>query len=345
MSIGKFLNPKNDLAFKRIFGTEKNKDILIHFLNDIFGRTTNPIEHVKFLKTAQDPKIAAQRTSTVDVLCEGACVEGTLMEKPIEIGRLQRYATDYAVNSGREIFAVGPSNGKSVGIVGSGPAGLSCATYLARLGYAVTIYERKPLAGGLDTYGMAEYKMSQQASLDEVKLVERLGVKFILNCEIVNRQTLVSTQSGSDGISGALPAISFDDLQARHDAVFLAIGLGATNRLNIEGEDLPGVFLLPRAHQFLSNQPQAAFARGTFREPFQHLVHRRRRGVGVAQFDVGARELVKGLVEQGVPHARHAGEVVGHGPVELDRVGIIRLPQQRICQFEAGHGEVFGERQ
>lgn len=70
MSIGKFLSPKNDLAFKRIFGTEKNKDILIHFLNDIFGRTTNPIEHVKFLKTAQDPKIAAQRTSTVDVLCE-----------------------------------------------------------------------------------------------------------------------------------------------------------------------------------------------------------------------------------------------------------------------------------
>ena len=182
------------------------------------------------------------RVCPVDVLCEGACVEGTLMEKPIEIGRLQRYATDYAVNSGREIFAAGPSNGKSVGIVGSGPAGLSCATYLARLGYAVTIYERKPLAGGLDTYGMAEYKMSQQASLDEVKLVERLGVKFILNCEIVNRQAPVSTQSGSDGISGALPAISFDDLQARHDAVFLAIGLGATNRLNIEGEDLAGVY-------------------------------------------------------------------------------------------------------
>lgn len=70
MSIGKFLNPKNDLAFKRIFGTEKNKDILIHFLNDIFGRTTNPIEHVTFLKTAQEPKIAAQRVSIVDVMCQ-----------------------------------------------------------------------------------------------------------------------------------------------------------------------------------------------------------------------------------------------------------------------------------
>ncbi len=70
MSIGKFLNPKNDLAFKRIFGTEKNKDILIHFLNDIFGRTTNPIEHVTFLKTAQEPEIAAQRVSIVDIMCE-----------------------------------------------------------------------------------------------------------------------------------------------------------------------------------------------------------------------------------------------------------------------------------
>ena len=70
MSIGKFLSPKNDLAFKRIFGTEKNKDILIHFLNDIFGRTTNPIEHVTFLKTSQEPEIAAQRVSIVDVMCE-----------------------------------------------------------------------------------------------------------------------------------------------------------------------------------------------------------------------------------------------------------------------------------
>ena len=70
MSIGKFLSPKNDLAFKRIFGTEKNKDILIHFLNDIFGRTTNPIESVAFLKTSQDPEIAAQRVSIVDIMCE-----------------------------------------------------------------------------------------------------------------------------------------------------------------------------------------------------------------------------------------------------------------------------------
>ncbi|HZG54329.1 MAG TPA: NAD(P)-binding protein, partial [Pyrinomonadaceae bacterium] len=89
------------------------------------------------------------RVCPVDVLCEGACVEKTLMAKPIEIGRLQRYATDAVFSRGRDVLKAGAPNGKRVGIVGSGPAGLSCATYLARLGYAVTIYERKPLAGGM----------------------------------------------------------------------------------------------------------------------------------------------------------------------------------------------------
>ncbi len=163
------------------------------------------------------------RVCPVDVLCEGACVEGTLMEKPIEIGRLQRYATDHAMRNGREVLRAGDSNGKSVGVVGSGPAGLSCATYLARLGYDVTIYESKPLAGGLDTYGMAEYKMPQKVSTDEAAMVERLGVKFQMNTEI-----------GRD--------LSFSDLEAKHDAVFLGAGLGATARLNIPGEDLPGVY-------------------------------------------------------------------------------------------------------
>src|SRR5436190_17176124 len=124
------------------------------------------------------------RVCPVEVLCEGACVEKTLLQKPIEIGRLQRYATDYAMNSGRQIYVRGTPNGKTVGIVGSGPAGLSCAAYLARLGYAVTVYERKPLAGGLDTYGMAEYKMSQAVAADEVAQVARLGVTIRTNTEV-----------------------------------------------------------------------------------------------------------------------------------------------------------------
>src|ERR687885_196452 len=163
------------------------------------------------------------RVCPVEVLCEGACVEKTLMAKPIEIGRLQRYATDAVLRQGRDVLKAGAPNGKSVGIVGSGPAGLSCATYLARLGYAVTVYERKALAGGLDTYGMAEYKMTQAVSQSEVAQVARLGVEFRTNTEV-----------GRD--------VTFEELRRKHDAIFLGVGLGATQRLGIPGEDLPGVF-------------------------------------------------------------------------------------------------------
>jgi len=162
------------------------------------------------------------RVCPVEVLCEGACVEKTLVKKPIEIGRLQRYATDHALASGRQLFKKDEANGRSVGIVGSGPAGLSCATYLARLGYAVTVYERRGMPGGLDTYGMAEYKMTQAASLAETEQVKALGVEFCLNTEI-----------GRD--------VMFGDILSRHDAVFLAVGLGESNRLGIPGEDKEGV--------------------------------------------------------------------------------------------------------
>ena len=176
------------------------------------------------------------RVCPVEVLCEGACVEKTLLHKPIEIGRLQRHATDFAMASGRPVFTKGESNGKSVGIVGSGPAGLSCATYLARLGYDVTVYERKAKAGGLDTYGMAEYKMPQSVSLSEVENIAALGVKFILNTEIVHGA------SPKSEVLGELNTVGFDLLNEWHDAIFLATGLGETNRLNIPGEDLDGVY-------------------------------------------------------------------------------------------------------
>jgi dihydropyrimidine dehydrogenase (NAD+) subunit PreT len=147
-----------------------------------------------------------------------------LMEKPIEIGRLQRFSTDALMADGaRPLFEKGAPNGKSVGVVGSGPAGLSCATYLARLGYAVTVYERRALPGGLDAYGMAEYKMTQRVAVEESSLAERLGVEFRLNTEV-----------GRD--------VSVAELESAHDAVFLGAGLGATSRLGVPGEDLEGVY-------------------------------------------------------------------------------------------------------
>ncbi len=193
------------------------------------------------------------RVCPVEVLCEGACVEKTLMDKPIEIGRLQRYATDHAMTNGKQIFQKGEPNGKSIGIVGSGPAGLSCATYLARLGYDVTIYDKKSLPGGLDTYGMAEYKMPQAVSVAEARQVENLDVKFELNCEIVGMSEPPAVAGGlssgkiqlriksGDANSGVQPSATADGSDLLHDAVFLAVGLGATHNLNIEGENLAGV--------------------------------------------------------------------------------------------------------
>lgn len=163
------------------------------------------------------------RVCPVEVLCEGACVEKTLLKKPIEIGRLQRYATDHAIDNGRHVLRVAEPNGKTVGIVGSGPAGISCAVYLTRLGYSVTIYERKAKPGGLNTYGMAEYKMTQVDSLEEVRLAEQMGVQIVTHADV-----------GSD-------ELPFDGLLSKYDAVFLAAGLGPTNWLNIPGEELNGV--------------------------------------------------------------------------------------------------------
>ena len=162
------------------------------------------------------------RVCPTSALCEGACVENTLLHNPIDIGRLQRYATDYAVDRGRQVFFAGADNGKSVAIIGAGPAGYSCAVYLKRLGYSVMLYDRRELAGGLDTYGMAEYKMTQKVSVEETAMARSLGVEFKLSTEVTPE---LLTQ-----------------LEAENDAIFLAVGLGQTTKLGVEGENAPGVY-------------------------------------------------------------------------------------------------------
>ena len=163
------------------------------------------------------------RVCPTQVLCEGACVLKDRDEKPIEIGRLQRHATDAASAAGLRVLGrAAPATGKRVAVIGGGPAGLSCAADLARLGHAVTIVERHAQLGGLNTYGIARYKLTMEDSLEEIRHIKELGIAFRMGVEI---------GSAAEGQA----------LLKEFDAVFVAIGLGTGNALGIEGESLPGV--------------------------------------------------------------------------------------------------------
>lgn len=163
------------------------------------------------------------RVCPTEVLCEGACVLNEEGEKPIEIGRLQRYAVDYVFDKNIRLFQAGGPNGRRVACIGSGPASLACAADLAKWGYEVVIYDKNQLAGGLNTYGIAAYKTRAWESLREVKLVEDLGVKIQQGVEV-----------GKD--------VGLAELESKFDAIFIAVGLGETWALRLPGERLEGVY-------------------------------------------------------------------------------------------------------
>lgn len=163
------------------------------------------------------------RVCPTEQLCEGACVYHDAGDSPIRIGDLQRYATDAAVRSGAALFAPGTSTGRSVGIIGGGPAGLCAARDLRRFGHAVTIYEAQPQLNGLNTYGIVPFRLDVETALWEAAQVVSLGV-----------QVRANTHVGRD--------VQLADLLAQHDAVVIACGMGRVPRLNVPGEDLPGVY-------------------------------------------------------------------------------------------------------
>lgn len=162
------------------------------------------------------------RVCPTEELCEGACVLHDLQKQPIDIGRLQRYATDPYVLSGTQLFTAGPSQGKSIAVIGAGPSGLSCAATLVQRGYDVTVYDDREKPGGLNSFGVADYKMDHATALKEVEWIEALGVKIV-------RQTKV----GKD--------VTIETLLAENDALFIGVGLGKIPYLGIPGEDLDGV--------------------------------------------------------------------------------------------------------
>lgn len=162
------------------------------------------------------------RVCPTEVLCEGACVRNRDGDRPVEIGALQRHATDWVYDEGVQLFERAPGSGRQVAVVGAGPAGLSCAHALARRGHRVTVFESRPRPGGLNEYGIAAYKVPGFAQRELQWLLSIGGI------ELRHGRTL-----GRD--------LRLVALRREYDAVFLGLGLGGVNALGLDGEQLAGV--------------------------------------------------------------------------------------------------------
>jgi dihydropyrimidine dehydrogenase (NAD+) subunit PreT len=200
-------------------------------------REGRPEEAAKLIFEANILGGSCARVCPVEELCEGACVLTKEGRRAVSIGRLQRYATDVALARQLNFFARPAWKPQSVGVIGAGPAGLACAAELAKMGYDVVVYESRPEPGGLITSAIAPYKQLKDPLPAEVAMIERLGVKIHYGVTV-----------GKD--------ISFEELERRHQAIFLGVGLGADASARIPGEDLPGVWdSLEFVEQIKSGRP------------------------------------------------------------------------------------------
>ncbi|NNF40878.1 MAG: NAD(P)-dependent oxidoreductase [Woeseiaceae bacterium] len=163
------------------------------------------------------------RVCPTEVLCEQACVRNTHEEKPVEIGLLQRYATDPVFEERTPLFSRAAASGKKVAVVGGGPAGLSCAHRLATLGHDVVVFNRDRKPGGLNEYGIAAYKTVDNFAQKEADYILSIG-----GIDVRNGQTL-----GKD--------FTLEALRDSYDAVFIGVGLSLSNALGIDEESMPGV--------------------------------------------------------------------------------------------------------
>ncbi|WP_248734213.1 NAD(P)-dependent oxidoreductase [Neobacillus rhizosphaerae] len=182
----------------------------------------NLLGSAKTIMSSNPVGASCARVCPTEELCEGACVLNH-STKPIMIGNLQRFATDWAIKNEQTLFQPGVSNGKTVAVIGGGPAGLSTARELARLGYDVTIFEAADRAGGLNTFGIVSFRLPQKISFWEVEQVEKLNVKIRTN-----------TVVGKD--------ISVGEITEDFDNIVLAVGMAHVPNLGVEGENLEGVY-------------------------------------------------------------------------------------------------------
>ena len=195
----------------------------------------------RILKDTNSLPAICGRVCPQETQCEAACVlgkgrksvksrAGEVGGSPIAIGALERFAADFELESGVAIPDVQAPTGRSVAVVGAGPAGLTAAAELAKMGHAVTVFESLHAAGGVLTYGIPEFRLPKSIVQAEVEFIESLGVTIQLNSVIGRIETV-------------------DELLLNYDAVFLGTGAGLPMFLGIEGENLNGVY---SANEFLT---------------------------------------------------------------------------------------------
>ncbi len=238
--------------------------------------------------------MSCARVCPVEVLCVGDCVYNRMGQAPIQIGKLQRFATDTAFSAGWEFYEAGAPTGKKVALIGAGPASLACAHRLRRFGHETVIFEKRAYVGGLNTTGVAPYKMKADRSVEEVEWV--LGIGGI--------EIKTGVEIGRD--------IQLADLERDFDAVFLGIGLGPDNHLGVPGEDLAGVEGAVEFIERMKLAPLSLAARrgvvvgggNTALDAVRELV-----GLGVSDVTMIYRGVESGMT--GYQHEWKAGKVEG----------------------------------
>lgn len=297
------------------------------FIREIAGG--NPLGAARTILSANVLGAMCARDCPTETLCEEACVRNASEGKPVEIARLQRYATDVVLENGTALFERASPTGRRIAVVGAGPAGLSCAHALARRGHEVTIFEAREKPGGLNEYGIAAYKVTDAIARREVEWLLAIG-----GIEIRHGMAL-----GRD--------VSLARLRESHDAVFLGLGLQGVNALAVEEGATEGVV---DAVHFIAQLRQTE-------DPAMVPIGRRVVviGGGMTAIDaavqarkLGAEEVTmvyrRGGAEMGASAyeqelARTSGVVIRYWarPVRLiDRAGRLAAVEFRCTRMEAG---------
>lgn len=192
----------------------------------LFIRQINSKNDQAAAKTIYESNVfgyACGKVCPTEVLCEGACVYNHSDVKPIEIGRLQSFATQKSLSAGKKHFALQPPTGKKVAVIGAGPSGISCAAELSMHGVRVDIFEARDKPSGLTVYGVAPYKITNEEVLSEMEYLEaQYGFK-------VHYNKMINTRA------------EIEELEKNYDAVFLGIGLWKSSGPGIPGEELDQV--------------------------------------------------------------------------------------------------------